>query len=68
MIATVVKAAGKYYSGVIYQVTKKHEAAGTKVTLGDLFEAMVKDWRIKQASKRLGFQYEQEPRTKWNKN
>ena len=37
MIATVVRAASKHYSGVIYQVTERHEAAGTKVTPDDLF-------------------------------
>ena len=46
MIATVVRAAGKHYSGVIYQVTERHEDAGTKVTPDDLSEAMGKAWRV----------------------
>ena len=45
-ITTIVRAAGKHYTGVIYQVTERKEAAGEKVTPDDLFDMMGKAWKI----------------------
>ena len=42
MIATIVRAAGKHYTGVVYQVTERKEAAREKITPEDLFGAMDK--------------------------
>ena len=46
MIVIIVRAVGKHYTRVLYQVTERKEADGTKMTPDDLCDAVGKAWEI----------------------